>query len=203
MSGPGPADLGRRAAAAWFPLLFVALFAWLDWITHRSVVFLVVVGGGTVAVILFRERIVERLKLGPTLAQVPARLRPLLLALPPLLYFVVRGQGTSDAGIQVLLASIGMILAISFLGPGIDRRLSGFYGRRNRWMPRPARMLLAPVTAILLAFLVVHGTLSDLPALFGGATNSPASPSGRTGRIVLGTLLSGAFAFLLLREAPR
>ena len=48
--------------------------------------------------------------------------------------------------------------------------------------------------------VLVHGSLLDLPALFGGPTTSPQSPAGLSGRFFLATLLAGACTVLLLRE---
>jgi hypothetical protein len=65
-------------------------------------------------------------------------------------------------------------------------------------------MVLAPVLGIVIAFVVVHGSLSDLPALFGGQTSSPQSPAGLAGSMFLATLLAGVCTVLLLREGePR
>jgi hypothetical protein len=93
-----------------------------------------------------------------------------------------------------------MVAVITFLGPRIDQRLANFYARRNRVLPRALRAVLAVVIPILVSFIVIHGSLKALPVLFGGTTNSSAPASGRTGLFILGTLLSGVAAFLLLRE---
>ena len=53
---------------------------------------------------------------------------------------------------------------------------------------------------MLIAFLVVHGSLADLPALFGGQTSSPQSPVDLTAQFFLATVLAGACTVLLLRE---
>lgn len=200
---PPPPSLPHRLRRLWFPLIFVALFAWIDWITHRSILFLLLVGGGVAIVILYREQIARKLQLHDLLRQLPTQARPFLVAAPPLLYFMVRGQGTSDAGIQVVLVSLAMVAAVTFLGPQIDQRLAGFYAWRNRFLPQLPRAILALVAAVLVAFLVVHGTLADLPALFGAPTRSPASPTDRTGRLLLSIVLAASIAFLLLREARR
>jgi hypothetical protein len=36
---------------------YVLFFAWLDWVTHRSIVFIVVVGGGLILAAAFRAHI--------------------------------------------------------------------------------------------------------------------------------------------------
>lgn len=203
-AAPAPTpSLPQRVRRLWFPLVFVAFFAWIDWITHRSFLFLLLVGGGVVFVILFREQVARKLQLQDLMRQLPTQARPFLVAAPPLLYFMVRGQGTSDAGILVVLISLAMVAAVTFLGSQIDQRLIGFYAWRNRFLPQPPRAILAIVAAVLVAFLVVHGSLADLPALFGAPTRSPASPTDRTGRLLLGIVLAGSISFLLLREARR
>jgi hypothetical protein len=49
----------------------------------------------------------------------------------------------------------------------------------------------------MIAFLIVHGTLLDLPALFGGATASRQPPVGLSGRFFLATVLAGVCTVLL------
>ena len=181
-------------------VLFVALFAYLDWLTHRSLP--VAVGGAAVAMtlILARGWIGRRLLQVPAVAQLPPVARRLLLALVPLLYFMVRGAGTSGAGALVLILSMLVAGGLALAAPSLDGTLRGFYAARNRALPAWLRAVLVPVGAILISFLVVHGSLLDLPALFGGQTNSPASPAGREGRFALAIILSGVLGMLLLRE---
>jgi hypothetical protein len=197
-------------------LLFVAyivFFSWLDWILHRSFVFIVVVGGGLIIAAVYRSNLVARLsdaahggiadRIRPvvdTWERMPERLQRLLISLTPLLYFLVRGQGTSGAGGAVALASVIVAAVAIFSGPVLDERLSDFYAARDRLLPRPIRLMLAPVVGVLIAFLVVHGSLRDLPALFGGKTESPQSPTDMAGRFFLATLLAGACTLLLVRE---
>jgi hypothetical protein len=187
---------------------YVLFFAWLDWIMHRSVVFILVVGAGLIAAAVLRSRlagsIASAARGGGAIVdawqRVPARVRRLLVSLTPLLYFLFRGQGTSGAGMAVLMAGVAVAAAVIFLGHVIDPPLRGFYAARDRLLARWLRTLLAPVLGVLIAFLVVHGSLLDLPALFGGQTNSPQSPVGMSGRLFLATLLAGACTVLLLRE---
>jgi hypothetical protein len=197
-------------------LLFVAyivFFAWLDWILHRSVVFIVVVGGGLIVAALQRSRIAARLsqaadgsvvdRIRPLVdgwKRLPEQIQRLLISLTPLLYFITRGQGTSGAGAAVVLAGALVAAVAIFLGRPLDDRLAGFYAARDRRLPHAARLALAPVLGVLIAFLVVHGSLRDLPALFGGTTTSPQSPVGMTGRFFVATLLAGACTLLLVRE---
>jgi hypothetical protein len=197
-------------------LLFVAyivFFSWLDWILHRSVVFIVVVGGGLILAALQRSRIVAKLsdaaedslagRVRPLVdgwKRLPEQLQRLLISLTPLLYFLTRGQGTSGAGAAVALAGAIVAAVAIFTGPAIDDRLKSFYIARDRLLPLTIRLLLAPVVGVLIAFLVVHGSLRDLPALFGGSTTSPQSPTGMAGRFFLATLLAGMCALLLVRE---
>ncbi|HSV64422.1 MAG TPA: hypothetical protein VLJ59_00755 [Mycobacteriales bacterium] len=193
--------------AIWIFVAYVVFFAWLDWIMHRSIVFIVVVGGGLIVAALYKSRIGKAI----TTAEWPRpiveaweklspRVRQLLVSLTPLLYFLIRGQGTSNAGIVVVLASLVVAGGVIFLGQAIDSRLKDFYAARNRVLARGPRMVLAPILGIVIAFLVVHGSLGDLPALFGGETTSRQSPAGLDGHFFLATLLAGACTVLLLRE---
>ncbi|RSM48720.1 hypothetical protein DMA12_06255 [Amycolatopsis balhimycina DSM 5908] len=180
---------------------YVVLLAWLDWIIHRSVVFVIVVGGGLIAAAVLRSRIAERLRPQlERLEEIPVPVQRLLISLAPLVYFLLRGQGTSGAGFAVTAAGALVASAVVFLGPKIDPPLGPFYAVRDRLLARWVRVLLAPVFGILVAFLVVHGSLADLPALFGGTTESPQSPVDESGRFFLATLLAGTGTVLLLRE---
>ena len=192
---------------------YVLFFAWLDWIIHRSVVFIIVVGGGLVAAAVFRSRIARTITSAArggsaewlravvdAWHRLPTRVQRLVVSLTPLLYFLVRGRGTSGAGMAVLMAGLVVAAAVVFLGHRIDPPLQGFYAARDRLLARWLRALLAPVLGVLFAFLIVHGSLLDLPALVGGPTRSPQSPVGLSGRFFLATLLAGACTVLLLRE---
>lgn len=182
-----------------FGFAVVGVFCYLDWLTHRELVTTLILGGGAAAAILFRDAIVERAKLGPYLAQIPVSVRPLVSAVPGVVYFMIRGQGTSGAGGTVLIAILLSVGIVVLFGRAIDTKLAGFYAARNRILPLALRMALALVLPILAAFLVIHGSLADLPALFGGTTKHPMSPSGREGPFFLGTVVSSALAFLMLR----
>jgi len=194
-------------------IAFVLFFAWLDWITHRSIVFIFVVGGGLIVAAAFRSRIAAAITSaahgGPAewmrpvvdgWKRLPARVKRLLVSLTPLLYFLMRGQGTSGAGMAVVIAGLMVATFVIFLGDLIDPPLRAFYTVRDRLLARWLRVLLAPVLGVLIAFLIVHGSLMDLPALFGGTTTSPQSPAGLSGRFFLATMLAGACTVLLLRE---
>lgn len=189
-------------ASSLFVLAFIALFAYLDWITHRSMVETVLLGGLAAGGFLYRRTIVERLGIQEQVAGMSRVWRTVLAALPGFLYFMVRGQGTSGAGGTVLVGLVIVVGASAVFGPALDAKLAGFYAARNRWLPRALRMVLAIVAPVLVAFIVIHGSLSDLPALFGGTTNHPMSPVGREDRFLLGTLLSAVAAWLLLRDPP-
>lgn len=188
-------------------IAYVAFFAWLDWITHRSIVFIVVVGGGLIAAALYRSRLGKAIMsaqwsrpLVEAWQRLPPRVQRLLVSLTPLLYFLFRGQGTSNAGFVVLIAAVIVAAVVIFLGQAIDPVLKGFYAARNRLLARWLRMVLAPVLGIVIAFVVVHGSLGDLPALFGGKTTSPQSPADLSGRFFLATIIAGACTVLLVRE---
>jgi hypothetical protein len=189
-------------ASTLFVLAFVALFAYLDWITHRSLAETLILAGLAGGAWVYRRAIVERLGFQELVAGMSRGVRTVLAALPGVVYFMARGQGTSGAGGIVLVAMLGVIAAGAMWGPGVDLKLAAFYTARNRVLPRALRMLLALVAPVLVAFFVIHGSLADLPALFGGTTNHPATPVGRDGRFLFGTVLSAGVTWLLLREAP-
>ncbi|MGQ0775256.1 MAG: hypothetical protein ACT4NY_12680 [Pseudonocardiales bacterium] len=192
---------------------YVLFFAWLDWITYRSIVFILVVGGGLILAAAYRSRIAGAITskarsgsaewMSPVIdgwSRLPARVQRLLISLTPLLYFLLRGQGTSGAGTAAIIAATLVATASIFFGHLIDPPLQDLYAARDRLLGRWLRVLLAPVLGVLIAFLIVHGSLLDLPALFGGTTNSPQSPADMSGRFFLATLLAGACTVLLLRE---
>lgn len=128
---------------------YVLFFAWLDWITHRSIVFIVVVGGGLILAAAFRSRISGAITsaahggsaewMRPIVdgwRQLPARVQRLLVSLTPLLYFLLRGQGTSGAGAAVAIAG-ALVAAVSiFLGHLIDPPLQNLYAARDRLLAR-------------------------------------------------------------------
>jgi hypothetical protein len=191
----------------WIFTAYVVFLAWLDWITHRSIVFIVVVGGGLIMAASYKSRIGKAIMsaewprpIVEAWERMSPRVRQLLVSLTPLLYFLIRGQGTSNAGTVVVIASLIVAGGVIFLGQAIDSRLKGYYAARNRVLAQGLRMVLAPMLGVVIAFLIVHGSLGDLPALFGGETTSPQSPVDLTGRFFLATLLAGACTVLLLRE---
>jgi hypothetical protein len=188
---------GARKQLPLLPLFFVALLSYFDWIGHKSIPFALAIGVAGSAGILFRPQLIRAFNLEQTLAQLPVLVRAVLPAIPALGLVVVRGQGTSGAGMQTILASIIIILVTVKFRSQIDARLGGWYAARNRVLPRPLRTALVAVVPILIGFLVVHGSLADIPALFGAVTKHAQSPSGRGNVILLGTLLSAAAGYLL------
>ena len=204
MTTPAPAIAQRaRPSMTVFGIAIVALLAYFDWLTHRQVALEIVGFLAVSAIILFRDKIVDASNLAPMLAQIPPRLRPALAAIPSLAYFLTRGQGTSNAGGVVILSVLILLGVSTFLGPEIDRVLGGFYAARNKILPLPVRLTLAFLLPILVGFLIIHGSLADLPAMFGGETNSPMSPAGAGGRFFFGTMLAGVVASLLMRDSPK
>jgi len=192
---------------------YLILFAWLDWITHRSVIFIWIVGGGLILGAVLMPQIRAAVRSAATRDSagfvgrvvgfwdaLPEPVRRIAIALTPLIYFVFRGQGTSDAGLVVIFATLLVVLAIVLLGKQIDQVLDPFYAARDGILPRWLRAILAPVLGVLVAFVVVHGSILDLPALFGGPTRSPQSPVGLEFRFLVATLLASVLAVLLVRE---
>jgi hypothetical protein len=217
-SGPARRTLAQRLAASWPALLYVAIFAWLDWISHRDLLFLLI-GFAVVAGLLFAPEILARIatasggqyvglvskirQLGKSLDAIPSVVRPFLAAIPGLLYLVLRGSGTAppEMGASVVVVVLALMVAATLFGPRLDARLQPWYGIRDR-VPRAVRLLLTPFIAIVLGFLIVHQNLADLPALFGGATTTPRSPA-EVGVLlfVLAAALSTIASYLLLHEA--
>ena len=161
----------------------------------------IIVGGIVVALILFGREIGERTGLAEATKQIPPKVRPVLMALPPTLWFAIRGEGTSGAGIAMIFASLALVAAVSFFGPQIDAALVGFYAARNRLLPRGLRLVLVIVLPVLISLIIVHGSLEALPVLFQGTTDSPKSAQGQAGTIVFASLMSAVAALLLMREA--
>ncbi|HEX8003669.1 MAG TPA: hypothetical protein VF519_13345 [Mycobacteriales bacterium] len=196
-------DLVRRARQAWLPLAFLALFLWLDWIMHRSAFFVVVIGGAVAAAILYlpeaRQYVRDRAGIPPLPPYAAMGLR----ASPGVLYFLLRGQGTSRAGGTVLVAVAGTLAAVVVYGARIDRRLARFYAVRDRVLNPTARGIAAVVLPVLVGFAVIHGSLRDLPAFVGGTTSVRLSPVGLGMRFFVATVLTTSLTILLLREAER
>jgi hypothetical protein len=200
MSAPQATSTPRVTANVVFALVSIALLAYTDWIANRQIAVAIVLGGGAAAIVLFRREIVQQLGLGPLLGQLPAWLRPILAAAPAVLYFLVRGQGTSGSGLVVLVAIGVTILVATVFGRAIDAKFAGLYRARNKILPMPVRMALALIVPVFLAFLVIHGSLADLSVMFGGTSNDAMSPVGGEGMFFLGTLLSAAVAYLLAHD---
>jgi hypothetical protein len=182
------------------PLVLTGIMLYVDSLTHSGPALQIVIGVVVAGLVAFGGQILERTGLRAIVEQIPKQFRPILLALVPAIWFAVRAKGTSGAGVPVAIVSIGLVAVISLFGPAIDRQLEGFYERRNRVLPRRLRAVLTVIAPIIVSFVIIHGSLRALPVLFGGTTSSAAAAPGRTGLFVIGTLLSGVLAFLLLRE---
>jgi hypothetical protein len=193
--------LGRRLATTWPVFIFVALFGWLDWFTHRDRLFLIVTGVVAAGLLILGPAIISALKVTDVVAKIPWWVKPFLWAAPAYAYMFIRGQGTRNAGVPIIVTGLVLLAALLLAGPVIDVVLSGYYRVRNRLVPRTVRILLSPVLAIVLSFLIVHGDLSSIPALWGGHTNlgKPASITSTT-LFVVAALLSMIVTTLLLRD---
>jgi len=192
-------NLLSRLKRSWFPLLFLALFAWLDWIMHRSLYFILQAGGTVAAIVLLRPEIGQLVR-GRFNVRVHPVVTTLLWAAPALIYFYFRGQGTSSAGIPVIIAVCGTLIVTALFGERIDAALAGYYRVRDRILPPPVAAILVLVVPIVISFAVIHGSLSDLPAFVGGSTESPLSPEGLGFRFFAGTLLATVFTILMTRR---
>lgn len=184
---------------SWLTFGFVLLFAWMDWILHRELSFVLMLVGGAVAVALFGNDVLGRTSVGRRIASLGARQGAYAAALLPIAYVTTRGNGT--AGLAWIVSPIAMLAAgIGRYGDRADERLKGYYRIRNRVLPKVVRQALVLALPVVVAFLIVHGTLGDLPALWGGKTAAPKSPRGAELRLAVATLASGAIAYLLVRE---
>jgi hypothetical protein len=196
------AYITRRLTAIWPVLIFVALFTWLDWITHRDIAFIIIFLIVGVGLLVFWPMIIVALNLTDVVAKIPWWVRPFLYAAPAYIYMLSRGQGTTDAGTPIIITGLVLLAALLFIGPSIDSVLAGYYRVRDRLVPRPVRIVLSPVIAIVLSFLIVHGDLSSIPAFWGGATNTRRMAiETSVWLFVAAALLSMIVTILLLREA--
>ena len=198
-------DLRRRARTAWFPLTFVALFAWLDWVLHRNPLFILLVGGAVVVAILYRAEIAQRTGFVEFMRRLSPVNQALMRAAPALLYFLLRGRGTAGGGaILVVLVALGVVIGMAKYGEQIDQRLSSFYRVRDRVLSVRVRTIIAVIFPVVVGFGIIHGSLADLPALFGASTSSPQAPMGREAQYFLGAALCAGVTILLLRKrTPR
>ncbi|MFE7777711.1 hypothetical protein ACFU5O_28185 [Streptomyces sp. NPDC057445] len=194
-------DLKRRIKQAWFPLTFIGLLAWLDWIMHRSLLFILVVGGATTAAFLYRKELAQHLQLTGRLRQLPPIARALIRATPPLLWFLVRGQGTSGVGWLVVLLVLGSVAAMTRWGTVVDHYLAHFYSLRDRLLSYRTRSVLVLFIPLVTAFGIIHGNPLDVIALIGGPTTQPQAAPGLIGRFILGTIVAIALTALLMRRA--
>jgi len=205
--------IGKRLGRVWPTFIFLAIFGWLDWLTHRQLGVTIFGGGAIIALILFWPQLIVACGLQPLRERTPPFVPPLLLATPGMVYLLTRGAGTSDAGPAVVVTAMLLIAVFAFFGQWIDARMSGWYRIRNRVLPRFLRIILTPIVAILLSFAIVHGSLTDLPALWGAGTATPKRVRTvgyfgesvavvDTATFVLAAILAALVAMLLLREEP-
>jgi hypothetical protein len=197
-----PKAAADRLRRTWMVLPLVGLMGWIDYLTNRQpgivvVELLLVVGG-----IAIGPDIARGFGLSAALDRAPRWVRPALLALPAVLWFFFRGQGVSRTGWIVAAVGVGSAAGLAVIGPQLDRKLAGFYAARNRVLPRLVRTILAVALPVVVSLVVVHGSIKALPVLFQGTTESGAAATGRPLNFILGTVISVAGAFLLMREAP-
>ena len=196
-------SLTSRARDSWFPLLFVAVFAWLDWVLHGSIAFILIIGLPAVAIILFREKIMRLTPIGQILHSMPPSIGAVVRASPALLYFLVRARGTAGpTAIFVVLLVGAAILGMVKYGRSLDSRLSVFYKSRDRILGTRLTAFLLILFPILIGFALIHGSITDISALFGGTTESREAPTGALVflRFVFGAALCVVYTFLLLRR---
>ncbi len=206
VAAAGGQSLLQLVQANVIPFIYVASIGWYDYLSHRQVPALVILGLLAVGGIMFRKAIYRGM--APLQQVIPQRFFPIVLAgVPALLYFLIRGSGTLSSG-GALMTSVavgGLMTLIAARGSLLDKQLIGWYEARNRILPRPVRMLAPLVVGVFLSFALVQGSITDIGALFGGTTSTSATPSG--GKIFLATVLTMVVSFLLMRdpvgEAPQ
>jgi hypothetical protein len=172
---------------------------------HRSPLFILFVGGAVVVAILYREEIARWSGLEKFMRQLSPLSQSLMRAAPALLYFLLRARGTSGSGaILVVFVVVGVVIGMVKFGAVIDQRLSSFYQLRDRALSLRTRTIIAVVFPIVVGFGIIHGSLADLPALFGGSTSTPRAPIGLESKYFFGAVLCAGVTILLLRRgAPR
>ena len=189
-----------RVRSLALPLVLVAVILYIDSLTHPAPAFQIIVGLLVAVVLLFGGRVLDSTGLRPHTDQIPPKVRPIVLAIPPTIWFAAREEGTSGSGAAVALVGLALVAVISFFGDELDRPLARFFAARDRLLSHGVRLVLAVVVPLVIAFAVIHGSLLAVPVLFRGTTSSYASAQDRTDLIVLGSLISGILTFLLLRE---
>lgn len=202
-----PQTAKKQPLRALIPVVFLGLMLYVDWITHREVRFIVIAGSVTMIGLIASRIVLARQTFTGNLATWGPRLVPIAYALPGVMYLNSgRGRGTLPASVASSVARTTFVLVaiVSLLGPWIDVRLDAFYATRDRILPLLIRILLAPVAAVLISFLVVHGSLADLPAMWGGQTESAkAAPEVPGSTYRNAAILSAGVSFLLLRGRKR
>jgi len=180
MHRPTLAELLQRARSSWYVILFILLFAAVDWIAHHDPVIAFLGAIIAIAAVLTWPDVAARLHVDRLLAKVPPLARAALIALPGLAFIALRERGG-----LVAVVTLAAVVGLAVFGPALDRRLAGFYRGRDA-VPRAGRMVAAPVLALLVAGAIAA------PAR-GAASVSPVL-------LVLAALASTAIGFLLLRE---
>ncbi len=201
VAASGGQSLLQLVQANIIPFIYVGSIGWYDYLSHRQLPALVILGALAVGGIMFRQAIYR--SMAPLQQVIPQRLFPVVFAgVPAIFYFLIRGSGTLSSGGTLLttVAVGGLMALIVARGSALDKQLAGWYEARNRILPRPVRMLSPLVVGVFLSFALVQGSISDIGALFGGTTSTAATPSG--GKIFLATILTVVASFLLMRDAP-
>jgi hypothetical protein len=107
---------------SWMAIAFIVVFSYLDWITHRELVTTIVLAVAAGGLVVYRQTLIVKLDLGPTVGSIPPRAKPILAAIPAVAYFLIRGQGTSGAGGVVLVSMVVVVGASVAFGQQLDAR---------------------------------------------------------------------------------
>lgn len=181
--------------------IFFAIFLWLEWIMHRQQIFIIILGITIIYTFLAQSKIAPQIQIrGLKISPLSEEWATAIYVLMPSTYFLIRGSGTSGVGFSVAALIILLSVGLSLLGPTLDRYLSGFYNIRNQRLKKPMTLIISLIIPILLAFIVVHGSLLDIVALFGGNTTSPQTPTGINKRIYFTVVASTLSSYFLLRD---
>ena len=200
-------DLGAGARRSWPALALIGYLAYFDFRLKGNALFSLLLAAAAAAPLLLRATLGSRVRnsIGAMSRAVPPRYRGLVVAgLPVTLLYLTRWKGTQSSGAALLSVAIplGAGAFVAANRERLDVTLAPFYRRRNAVLPKAARVPLAIALPIVLSFAVAHGSLADLPAFFGGTTNTFAMPGNRTLALLATVALSAACAFLLLNDPP-
>lgn len=206
---PSPASsLGseawQRARRLWPVLALIGFLGYFDFKSNGSAATSIVLVALGVIPVLLRSVVTRWFRPLAENLGIPVRFRrPAAVVVPLVVLYFARLKGTQSGGSAFL--TMAFVSAFTFLMAArrqqIQAKLGSFYETRDRLLPRVVRVILVVAIPIFLTFLLAHGSLGDIGALFGGETRHSQTPGG--GRIFITAVLSAGTGFLLLDEPQR